>query len=233
MVSHKSMEHGEPPDSREDEQSLMAEQVLAAVRTAPGHDGAARVPDAGHTRRRRPAQGRGRRDLRHRREDVRQAAVRRPGDHGPRERRRDRQGRAHVHRAARASREGDRVFVEHYVGCFQLRLVPRRASTGTARPTDWRTNPDARRYGYTSADNPYHLWGGFAQYMYLPWNSVLHRVPGRRLRRAGRPGHPAVQRHRVGAGRRRASATTRPCSSRGRGSRGSPRSSPASRPAPR
>ena len=22
-----------------------------------------------------------------------------------------------------------------------------------------------------------HLWGGFAQYMYLLWNSVLHRVP--------------------------------------------------------
>src|SRR5213079_725631 len=22
-----------------------------------------------------------------------------------------------------------------------------------------------------------HLWGGFAQYMYLPWNAVLHRVP--------------------------------------------------------
>ena len=43
--------------------------------------------------------------------------------------------------------------------------------------TDWRTNPDARRYGYTSADNPYHLWGGFAQYMYLPWNAVLHKVP--------------------------------------------------------
>jgi threonine dehydrogenase-like Zn-dependent dehydrogenase len=43
--------------------------------------------------------------------------------------------------------------------------------------TDWRTNPDARRYGYTSSDKPGHLWGGFAQYLYLPWNSVTHRVP--------------------------------------------------------
>jgi threonine dehydrogenase-like Zn-dependent dehydrogenase len=43
--------------------------------------------------------------------------------------------------------------------------------------TDWRTNPQSRRYGYTSADNSYHLWGGFAQYLYLPWNAVLHKVP--------------------------------------------------------
>ena len=25
--------------------------------------------------------------------------------------------------------------------------------------------------------NPGTLWGGFAQYMYLPWNAVIHRVP--------------------------------------------------------
>src|SRR5206468_4634191 len=43
--------------------------------------------------------------------------------------------------------------------------------------TDWRTNPDARRYGYTTCENPYHLWGGFSQYMYLPWNCVIHKVP--------------------------------------------------------
>jgi threonine dehydrogenase-like Zn-dependent dehydrogenase len=43
--------------------------------------------------------------------------------------------------------------------------------------TDWRTSPDARRYGYTTSDHPYHLWGGFAQYLYLPWNAVLHKVP--------------------------------------------------------
>jgi threonine dehydrogenase-like Zn-dependent dehydrogenase len=72
--------------------------------------------------------------------------------------------------------EGDRVFVEHYVACFRCEwchLGEYRHCEGT----DWRTNPDARRYGYTSADNPYRLWGGFAQYMYLPWNAVLHKVP--------------------------------------------------------
>ena len=53
-------------------------------------DGAARVPDAGAPARRRAAEGRGRRDLRHRREDVREAGDRGAGDHGPRERRHDR-----------------------------------------------------------------------------------------------------------------------------------------------
>ncbi len=72
--------------------------------------------------------------------------------------------------------EGDRVFVEHYVGCFHCAWC----HAGEYRHcelTDWRTNPDARRYGYTSAENPGTLWGGFAQYMYLPWNSVTHKVP--------------------------------------------------------
>jgi SAM-dependent methyltransferase len=43
--------------------------------------------------------------------------------------------------------------------------------------TDWRYNPNAIRYGYTPADVAPHLWGGFAQYVYLPWNAVLHHVP--------------------------------------------------------
>ena len=43
--------------------------------------------------------------------------------------------------------------------------------------TNWRTNPDAIRYGYTSAEKAPHLWGGFAQYVYLPWNAVVHHVP--------------------------------------------------------
>jgi threonine dehydrogenase-like Zn-dependent dehydrogenase len=72
--------------------------------------------------------------------------------------------------------EGDRVFVEHYVACHRCAWC-RRGEYRHCELTDWRTNPDARRYGYTSCENPYHLWGGFAQYMYLPWNAVLHRVP--------------------------------------------------------
>jgi threonine dehydrogenase-like Zn-dependent dehydrogenase len=72
--------------------------------------------------------------------------------------------------------EGDRVFVEHYVPCYRCDWC-HLGEYRHCEATDWRTNPQARRYGYTSADNPFHLWGGFAQYMYLPWNAVVHRVP--------------------------------------------------------
>jgi threonine dehydrogenase-like Zn-dependent dehydrogenase len=72
--------------------------------------------------------------------------------------------------------EGDRVFVEHYVGCMQCDWC-RAGEYRHCELTDWRTNPDARRFGYTSAENQYHLWGGFAQYMYLPWNAILHKLP--------------------------------------------------------
>jgi threonine dehydrogenase-like Zn-dependent dehydrogenase len=72
--------------------------------------------------------------------------------------------------------EGDRVFVEHYVACHRCEWC-RAGEYRHCEATDWRTNPDARRYGYTSCEHPYHLWGGFAQYMYLPWNAVVHRVP--------------------------------------------------------
>jgi threonine dehydrogenase-like Zn-dependent dehydrogenase len=72
--------------------------------------------------------------------------------------------------------EGDRVFVEHYVACHRCEWC-RLGEYRHCELTDWRTNPDARRYGYTSCEHPYHLWGGFAQYLYLPWNAVLHKVP--------------------------------------------------------
>src|SRR4051794_29374897 len=72
--------------------------------------------------------------------------------------------------------EGDRVFVEHYIACYRCEWC-RLGEYRHCQATDWRTNPDARRYGYTTCEHPYHLWGGFAQYMFLPWNAVLHRVP--------------------------------------------------------
>src|SRR6266511_2028435 len=73
-------------------------------------------------------------------------------------------------------RAGARVFVEHYVACYRCEWC-RVGEYRHCELTDWRTNPDARRYGYTSCENPYHLWGGVAQYRYLPWNAVLHKVP--------------------------------------------------------
>ena len=73
-------------------------------------------------------------------------------------------------------KEGDRVFLEHYVACGKCEWC-HLGQYRHCEATDWRSNPDGIRYGYTSADRAPHLWGGFAQYVYLPWNCVLHHVP--------------------------------------------------------
>jgi threonine dehydrogenase-like Zn-dependent dehydrogenase len=73
-------------------------------------------------------------------------------------------------------KEGDLVFVEHYVACGKCEWC-HLGQYRHCENTDWRNNPDSIRYGYTSAEKAPHLWGGFAQYVYLPWNAVVHRVP--------------------------------------------------------
>jgi len=78
--------------------------------------------------------------------------------------------------ARKGVKEGDLVFVEHYVPCFQCEWC-HQGDYRLCMGTDWRRNPDGLRYGYTAASRAPHLWGGFAQYMYLPWNAVLHKVP--------------------------------------------------------
>ena len=73
-------------------------------------------------------------------------------------------------------KEGDLVFVEHYVMCGKCEWC-HAGQYRHCENTDWRNNPDSIRYGYTSAKKAPHLFGGFAQYVYLPWNAVLHHVP--------------------------------------------------------
>ena len=50
-------------------------------------------------------------------------------------------------------KEGDLVFVEHYVACFQCEWC-HRGEYRHCENTDWRSNPDGRRYGYTTSNNP-------------------------------------------------------------------------------
>ena len=73
-------------------------------------------------------------------------------------------------------KEGDLVFPEHYVMCGKCQWC-HLGQYRHCENTDWRNNPDAIRYGYTSAEKAPHLWGGFAHYVYLPWNAVVHHVP--------------------------------------------------------
>ena len=73
-------------------------------------------------------------------------------------------------------KEGDLVFVEHYVMCGKCEWC-HLGEYRHCENTDWRHNPEAIRYGYTSAEKAPYLWGGFAQYVYLPWNSVVHHIP--------------------------------------------------------
>ena len=73
-------------------------------------------------------------------------------------------------------KEGDLVFLEHYVSCGKCEWC-HLGQYRHCENTDWRYNPNAIRYGYTPSDLAPHLWGGFAHYVYLPWNAVVHHVP--------------------------------------------------------
>jgi len=66
-------------------------------------------------------------------------------------------------------KEGDLVAVEAPVTCQRCRYCVTGNATLCA---------DKRSYGISaSMADPPHLWGGYAQYMYLHPNTILHRVP--------------------------------------------------------
>jgi len=69
--------------------------------------------------------------------------------------------------------EGDRVAMEEYIPCGQCK----HCRTGRYRAC---TFTDSRagglRYGNTAASLSPSLWGGFAQYLYLHPNAVLHKL---------------------------------------------------------
>lgn len=82
-------------------------------------------------------------------------------------------------RAARrwGVKEGDRVVVEGSVGCMMC---------DNCRDGNYRFCVESKGYGVrrSSADAP-HLWGAFAQYMYLAPGSLIHKVSDRLSPEAG------------------------------------------------
>jgi threonine dehydrogenase-like Zn-dependent dehydrogenase len=79
--------------------------------------------------------------------------------------------------AHKGMREGDLVFLEHYLPCGHCEW-DHMGEYRHCAATEWFYDPNAIRYGYTSMDIAPGLWGGFSHYVYLPLNAVLHKVPG-------------------------------------------------------
>ena len=71
---------------------------------------------------------------------------------------------------------GERVVLQEYLPCKtckwclqgEYRFCPEADFFGAGTP---------QRFGLMDFTDPPHLVGGFAEYMFMPWNTVIHRIP--------------------------------------------------------
>lgn len=74
---------------------------------------------------------------------------------------------------------GDRVALEEYLPCWHCEWCLR-GDFRLCMEADFFNVKDrfrTPRFGMFTCEAPPHLWGGFAEYAYLPANTVMHRVP--------------------------------------------------------
>lgn len=74
---------------------------------------------------------------------------------------------------------GDRVALQEYLPCWSCEWC-RRGDFRLCMVCDYFNVKDrlrTPRYGTCTTEMEPHLWGGFAEYVYMPPNAVLHKVP--------------------------------------------------------
>jgi threonine dehydrogenase-like Zn-dependent dehydrogenase len=71
---------------------------------------------------------------------------------------------------------GDRVALEEYIPCWHCKWCLQ-GDYRLCEEVDFFVVKDCNRYGMTPINVEPHLWGGYAQYVHLSMNAVMHRVP--------------------------------------------------------